>query len=210
MGQKIHPQGFRVGITQNHQSKWFTDFKQYPEILKEDDIIRTYLNKLPKIYIKGKLVRKRLIADIKIHRNTSLDEINIIVKSPFPMEINTRGLTNKIYSLLPRKRLINFSVEKMKLKRLNASFIADVVVKNLENRVAFRRVIRKILKETKANNGIKIQISGRLNGAEIARSEWIREGRIPLQTLNADIDYSSKEAKTIYGILGVKIWVFKN
>mmetsp|Transcript_27990 Transcript_27990/g.43084 ORF Transcript_27990/g.43084 Transcript_27990/m.43084 type:complete len:105 (-) Transcript_27990:5540-5854(-) len=97
----------------------------------------------------------------------------------------------------------------MKYKRLNASFIADIVVKDLEKRVAFRRVIQKVLNETKANQGIKIQISGRLNGAEIARSEWIRNGRVPLQTLRADIDYASKEAKTIYGILGVKIWVFK-
>ena len=209
MRQKTHPKGFRVGITQNHKSKWFVDFNQYPNILKEDDIIRTYLNRLPQIYIKGKLVKSRTIADVKIYRNTSLDEINIIVKSPFPNHVNIGGLTHKIHSLLSTKRIIKFEVETMKYKRLNASFIADIVVKDLEKRVAFRRVIQKVLNETKANQGIKIQISGRLNGAEIARSEWIRNGRVPLQTLRADIDYASKEAKTIYGILGVKIWVFK-
>ena len=102
-----------------------------------------------------------------------------------------------------------FSVEKI---NLNASLIAELVVKQLEERVAFRRAIREAMQIAREDNvsGIKIQVSGRLNGAEIARSEWIREGRVPLQTLRADIDYSAKEANTIYGVLGIKVWLFKN
>ena len=117
-----------------------------------------------------------------------------------------------IKKLLPSNHQIIINISEVEKVNFNAALIGDLVVKQLEERVAFRRAIREALQAGYEDNvnGIKIQVSGRLNGAEIARSEWIREGRVPLQTLRADIDYSSKEANTIYGVLGVKVWLFKN
>merc|ERR1712125_95512 len=117
-----------------------------------------------------------------------------------------------VKKLLPNNRQVIINVLEVEKVNLNASLIADLVVKQLEDRIAFRRAIREAMQAAQEDNvnGIKIQVSGRLNGAEIARSEWIREGRVPLQTLRADIDYSVKEANTIYGVLGVKVWLFKN
>ena len=114
--------------------------------------------------------------------------------------------------LLPESRQLTINIIEVEKVNLNASLIGDLVVEQLEDRVAFRRAMRRALQSALDENvnGIKIQVSGRLNGAEIARSEWIREGRVPLQTLRADIDYATKEAKTIYGILGVKVWLFKS
>jgi len=120
-------------------------------------------------------------------------------------------LTN-IKKILPENRQVTINILEVEKVNLNASLIGDLVVKQLEDRVAFRRAIREAMQCAQEDNvsGIKIQVSGRLNGAEIARSEWIREGRVPLQTLRADIDYATKEANTIYGVLGVKVWLFKN
>ena len=117
-----------------------------------------------------------------------------------------------IKKLIPTKRQITINVIEVNNVNSNASLIADLVVQQLEDRVAFRRAIREGLQcvQDKEVQGIKIEVSGRLNGAEMARSEWIREGRVPLQTLRADIDYATKEANTIYGVLGVKVWLFKN
>ena len=125
-------------------------------------------------------------------------------------EIKT--LASNIKKFIPNNRQIIINIIEVENVNSNASLIADLVVQQLEDRVAFRRAIREGLKCAQDNevNGIKIQVSGRLNGAEIARSEWIREGRVPLQTLRADIDYATKEANTIYGVLGVKVWLFKN
>merc|ERR1712113_456551 len=123
-----------------------------------------------------------------------------------------KALANNIKKFIPNNRQIIINIIEVENVNSNASLIADLVVQQLEDRVAFRRAIREALKCAQDNevNGIKIQVSGRLNGAEIARSEWIREGRVPLQTLRADIDYSVKEANTIYGVLGIKVWLFKN
>ena len=122
------------------------------------------------------------------------------------------GRLKNIKKLLPSDRQITINIIEVEKVNLNASLIGDLVVKQLEDRVAFRRAIREALQAAHEDNvsGIKIQVSGRLNGAEIARSEWVREGRVPLQTLRADIDYCAKEANTIYGVLGVKVWLFKN
>ena len=113
---------------------------------------------------------------------------------------------------MPNNRQIGINIVEIETDNLNASLIGDLLVKQLEERVAFRRAMRDALQTVQTNNvkGIKIQVSGRLNGAEIARSEWIREGRVPLQTLRADIDYCNKEAHTIYGVLGVKVWLFRD
>merc|ERR1711957_1141917 len=117
-----------------------------------------------------------------------------------------------IKKFIPDNRQITINIIEVKNINSNASLIADLVVQQLEDRIAFRRAIREALKCGQDNevNGIKVQVSGRLNGAEMARTEWIREGRVPLQTLRADIDYATKEANTIYGVLGVKVWLFKN
>ena len=209
MGQKTHPLGFRLGITQEHRSAWYATFSDYASLLEEDNKIRTYLNKLAKA---------ASISDIRINRNGSGDRIQLNIETGRPGALvgeNGLGIENllkNIKKFLPTNRQITINIIEVAKINLNASLIADLVVKQLEDRVAFRRAIREAMQAAHEDNvsGIKIQVSGRLNGAEIARSEWIREGRVPLQTLRADIDYSNKEANTIYGVLGVKVWLFKN
>ena len=209
MGQKTHPLGFRLGITQEHRSACYANFNQYASLLEEDDQIRTYLDKLAKA---------ASISDIKINRNGLGDQIQLNIETGRPGALvgeNGLGIENllkNIKKLLPNNRQITINIVEVEKVNLNASLIGDLVVKQLEDRVAFRRAIREALQAAHEDNasGIKVQVSGRLNGAEMARSEWIREGRVPLQTLRADIDYCAKEANTIYGVLGVKVWLFKN
>ena len=209
MGQKTHPLGFRLGITQEHRSSWYANFKHYSTLLKEDDQIRTYLNKFAKF---------ASISNVHINRNGLGDQIQLSIETGRPGALvgeNGLGIENllkDIKKFLPINRQITINIIEVEKVNLNASLIGDLVVKQLEDRVAFRRAIREALQAAQEDNvsGIKIQVSGRLNGAEIARSEWIREGRVPLQTLRADIDYCTKEANTIYGVLGVKVWLFKN
>lgn len=209
MGQKTHPLGFRLGITQEHRSVWYASFNSYANLLKEDEQIRKYLKTLTKT---------ASISDVKINRNGLGDQIQLNIETGRPGALvgeNGLGLENllkNIKKFLPPNRLISINIIEIKKINLNASLIGDLVVKQLEERVAFRRAIREALQAAQEDNvkGIKIQVSGRLNGAEMARTEWIREGRVPLQTLRADIDYCTKEANTIYGVLGVKVWLFKN
>ena len=209
MGQKTHPLGFRLGITQEHRSTWYANFNQYANLLKEDDKIRTYLSKLTKT---------ASISNIQINRNGLSDQIQLNIETGRPGALvgeNGLGietLLKNIKTFLPSNRQLTINIIEVEKVNLNASLIADLVVKQLEERIAFRRAIREALQSAQEDNvsGIKIQVSGRLNGAEIARSEWIREGRVPLQTLRADIDYSAKEANTIYGVLGIKVWLFKS
>jgi len=209
MGQKTHPLGFRLGITQKHRSAWYADFKHYSTLLNEDDKIRTYINQISKF---------ASIANIYINRNGLGDQIELNIETGRPgILVGEKGskiktLVTNLKKCIPSSRKITINIVEIKNVNSNASLIADLVVQQLEDRVAFRRAIREALKCGQDNevNGIKIQVSGRLNGAEIARSEWIREGRVPLQTLRADIDYATKEANTIYGVLGVKVWLFKN
>ena len=209
MGQKTHPLGFRLGITEEHRTGWYSNFNQYSNLLEEDDKIRTYLNKLAKT---------ASISKIKINRNGLGNKIQLNLETGRPGALvgeNGLGLQNilkNLKKLLPFDRQITINIHEVEKVNLNSSLLADLVVKQLEERVAFRRAMREALQAAQEDNisGIKIEISGRLNGAEIARSEWIREGRVPLQTLRADIDYCVKEAHTIYGTLGVKMWLFKN
>ena len=209
MGQKTHPLGFRLGITQEHRSAWYANFNEYANLLEEDDKIRTYLNQLTKV---------ASISNIKINRNGLGDQIQLNIETGRPGALvgeNGLGIENlltNVKKILPKNRQITINIVEVEKVNLNASLIAELVVKQLEERVAFRRAIREAMQIALEDNvsGIKIQVSGRLNGAEIARSEWLREGRVPLQTLRADIDYSAKEANTIYGVLGIKVWLFKN
>nr|YP_009497383.1 ribosomal protein S3 [Biddulphia biddulphiana]AWT40096.1 ribosomal protein S3 [Biddulphia biddulphiana] len=209
MGQKTHPLGFRLGITQNHKSVWYANSNQYSNLLKEDDQIRTYINKLAKT--AG-------ISNIKINRNGLNDTIKLTIETGIPGAlVGNKGLVIKNLLINIKKFLsptcqLRIDIIEVEKVNFNASLLADLIVTKLEQRIAFRQAIREALENAQEEkvNGIKIQVSGRLNGAEIARSEWTREGRVPLQTLRADIDYSLKEANTIYGILGIKVWLFKN
>nr|UQS76308.1 ribosomal protein S3 [Haslea ostrearia] len=209
MGQKTHPLGFRLGITQEHKSKWYSNFNQYADILQEDDKIRTYVNAI---------AQANSIANVVINRNGLNDQIQLNIETGKPgilvgdLGSGLEKLLTNLKKLLPKSRQLTINVFEVEKVDLNATLLADLVAEQLENRVAFKRAMREALQRAQKQNvnGIKIQVSGRLNGAEMARSEWIREGRVPLQTLRADIDYATKEANTIYGILGIKIWLFRS
>jgi small subunit ribosomal protein S3 len=209
MGQKTHPLGFRLGITQNHKSTWYANLNQYANILKEDDQIRTYIDTIAKL---------NSIANVQIDRNGLNDQIQLNIETGKPgilvgdLGSGLENLLNNIKKILPSTRQVTINVLEIEKVDLNASLLADLVAEQLEKRIAFRRAIREALQRAQKQNvnGIKIQVSGRLNGAEIARSEWIREGRVPLQTLRADIDYATREANTIYGVLGIKVWLFRS
>jgi small subunit ribosomal protein S3 len=209
MGQKTHPLGFRLGITQDHKSTWYTNFNQYANVLQEDDKIRTYLNTIAK---------SNSISNIRINRNGLNDQIQLNIETGKPgilvgdLGAGLETLLTNVKKLLPNGRQLTINVFEVEKVDLDASLLADLVAEQLEKRIAFRRAIREALQRAQKQNvnGIKIQVSGRLNGAEIARSEWIREGRVPLQTLRADIDYATQEANTIYGVLGIKVWLFKS
>jgi len=209
MGQKTHPLGFRLGITQEHKSIWYANLNQYAKLLEEDDKIRTYLNTIAKV---------NNISNVQIYRNGLNDQIQLNIKTGKPGilvgELGTgiKTLLKDIKKVLVSDRQLTIKVFEVEKVDLDANLLAALVAEQLEKRIAFRRAIREALQRAQKQNvsGIKIQVSGRLNGAEIARSEWIREGRVPLQTLRADIDYATTEANTIYGVLGIKVWLFKN
>ena len=209
MGQKTHPLGFRLGITQDHKSTWYANFTNYATILEEDNKIREYL---------GTISKANSISNIQINRNGLNDQIQLNIETGKPgilvgdLGSGLESILNNIKKLLPAERQLTINVFEVEKVDLNASLLADLVAEQLEKRVAFKRAMREALQRAQKQsvNGIKIQVSGRLNGAEIARSEWIREGRVPLQTLRADIDYATQEANTIYGVLGIKIWLFRS
>jgi len=209
MGQKTHPLGFRLGIVQEHKSMWYTSLNQYADILEEDDKIRTYL---------GSIAKENYISNVKIYRNGLQDQIQLNIETGKPGILvgnfgnGIKDLLKNLKELLSSNRKLTIKVIEIKKVDLEAQLLANLVAEQLEKRIAFRRAIRTALQRAQKENvnGIKIQVSGRLNGAEIARSEWIREGRVPLQTLRADIDYATTEANTIYGVLGIKVWLFKS
>lgn len=209
MGQKTHPLGFRLGIVQEHKSVWYANFNQYASILEEDDKIRTYINTIS---------RANYISNVKIYRNVLQDHIQLTIETGKPgilvddMGNGLKNLLKNLKKLLPAGRQLTIKVSEIEFVDLEAKLLADLVAEQLEKRIAFRRATRTVLQRAQRQNvnGIKIQVSGRLNGAEMARSEWVREGRVPLQTLRADIDYATTEANTIYGVLGIKIWLFKS
>lgn len=205
MGQKTHPLGFRLGITQKHRSSWFELKESYPSTLEEDYKIRQYLEKS----LSGAGISK-----IEINRKS--DQIELEIHTSRPGVIvgrsgsNIEKLKEELGKVLKSSRQIRINVTELTKADSDASLIGEFIAQQLEKRVAFRRATRQAIQKAQRLNiqGIKVQVSGRLNGAEIARSEWVREGRVPLQTLRADIDYATKRAQTTYGVLGVKVWVF--
>jgi small subunit ribosomal protein S3 len=207
VGQKIHPTGFRLGIVQDHRSRWYADSARYPELLREDHIIRTYVEKN---------LSNAGISDIRIERKA--DQIDLEVRTARPGVVVGRGgsgidaLRVGIQKeLQDPNRQIRINVVEVTRVDADAPLVAEYIVQQLERRVAFRRAVRQALQRAQRAGveGIKIQVSGRLNGAEIARTEWTREGRVPLHTLRADVDYAYRIAQTTYGVLGVKVWVFR-
>ncbi|HEY9636112.1 MAG TPA: 30S ribosomal protein S3 [Coleofasciculaceae cyanobacterium] len=206
MGQKIHPIGFRLGITQEHRSRWFADTKRYPEVLQEDHKIRKYVDKT---------LNNAGISQIRIERKA--DQIDLEIHTARPGVVVGRGgsgidnLRTGLQDILGSNRQIRINVVEVARVDADAELIGEYIAQQLERRVSFRRVVRQAIQRAQRADvqGIKIQVSGRLNGAEIARTEWVLEGKVPLHTLRANIDYAYRTAKTIYGILGVKVWVFK-
>ena len=207
MGQKIHPTGFRLGVTQEHRSRWFADSKRYPELLREDRLIRDYISKN---------LNNAGISEVHIERKA--DQVDLEIRTARPGVVVGRGgsgiesLRTNLQALLGgSNRQIRINVVEVARVDADAALIAEYIAQQLERRVSFRRVVRQAIQRAQRAGveGIKVQVSGRLNGAEIARTEWTREGRVPLHTLRADIDYSYRTARTVYGILGVKVWIFK-
>nr|YP_009116153.1 ribosomal protein S3 [Orthotrichum rogeri]AJD22467.1 ribosomal protein S3 [Orthotrichum rogeri] len=216
MGQKINPLGFRLGVNQNHHSYWFAKPKNYSKLLQEDQKIRSCIESY--IY---KNIRNSSnyggIARIEIKRKTDL--IQVEIQTGFPaLLIENRGrgieqLKKDVQSILtPGDQKLRMTLTEIIKPYGEPHILAEYIALQLESRVAFRRTMKKAIELAKKTNikGIKIQIAGRLNGAEIARVEWAREGRVPLQTLRAKIDYCYYPAQTIYGVLGIKIWIFQD
>ena len=214
MGHKTHPTGFRLGITKTHSSSWFSNYKNYSSLLKEDYQIRSQLIN----FLASKNVKNSGIAKILVNRNSKGDQIQLEIHTAFPGIIVGKSgktleeLNNVFEKSLGKEKKVIINLIEIKEFYKEASLIADYIVEQLEKRVQFKRAVKKAISLACTEGqveGIKVQVSGRLNGAEIARSEWLREGRVPLQTLRADIDYCNKTAQTIYGILGIKVWLFK-
>ena len=204
MGQKTHPKGFRVGIIEPWESTWYAKRKDYPEFVKEDDKLRKYIKK--RLYAAG-------ISKILIDRKAQ--NLNITVVTAKPGIVVGRGgqgieeLRADIAKLV--NRTVSIDVVEVARTDADAQLVAENIALQLEKRIAFRRAMKQSIQRTMRSGvqGIKIMVSGRLGGAEIARSEWVKEGRIPLQTLRADVDYGFAEADTIMGKIGVKVWIFK-
>ena len=203
MGQKVNPFGFRLGYNKNWQSRWYSK-KEYPAFVYEDHTIRKHVKKL--LYAAG-------LSRIEIERPG--DKVRLVLSTARPgIVIGRKGVEiEKLRGDLRKKFGREFAIEVNEIRRpeIEAQLVAENVAQQLERRVAFRRAMKRTVSMARkfGAEGIKINCAGRLAGAEIARSEWYRDGRVPLQTLRADIDYGYAEAKTTYGIIGVKVWIFK-
>lgn len=212
MGQKVHPVVFRLGFTQNWKSRWFNQ-KKYQQFLREDYLIRDFLTKK---------LSKAGVDRLEIERFAN--SVNIIIQAARPGLIIGRGgsgiedLRQEIKQLLHKKLKsslkfdLRLSVEEVKSPETRAAIAAQGMVEQIEKRIRFRRVMKQALDrilQSKEAQGAKVMIKGRLDGNEIARTEWLRQGRIPLQTLRANIDFAQATAFTTYGTVGVKVWVYK-
>ncbi len=204
MGHKVNPIGFRLGVSAGWSSRWYAEGRKFSEYLLSDWRLREEL-------------RKRLagasVSRIEIERQA--DKLQILVHTARPgVVIGKRGEDIEKLTRELRTRLgidVHVAVEEIRKPELDAQLVAESIAQQLERRVMFRRAMRRAVGNAMrlGAHGIKVRVAGRLNGAEIARSEWYREGRVPLHTLRADIDYGLAEAKTTYGVIGVKIWIFK-
>nr|UDN41871.1 ribosomal protein S3 [Cuttsia viburnea]UDN41897.1 ribosomal protein S3 [Cuttsia viburnea] len=220
MGRKINPLGFRLGTTQGHHSLWFAQPKNYSEGLQEDqkirDSIKNYVQKTIRVS-SGVESGVQGIARIEIQKQ--IDLIQVIIYMGFPkllIESRPRGIEElqmnlqKEFNCVNRK--LNIAITRIQKPYGNPNILAEFIASQLKNRVSFRKAMKKAIELTEQANtrGIQVQIAGRIDGKEIARVEWIREGRVPLQTIRAKIDYCSYTVRTIYGVLGIKIWLFRD
>lgn len=204
MGQKVHPIGFRLGVSKDWVSKWYAEGRDYADYLEKDFEVREFIRK--------KLAQAS-VSKIQIERPRNGAQITIFTARP-GIVIGKKGedievLKKEVSKILGVPASIN--IEEIRRPELDAYLVAESIAQQLERRVMFRRAMKRAVASTMrlGASGIKVAISGRLNGAEIARTEWYREGRVPLHTLRADIDYGLAEANTTYGVIGVKVWIFK-
>nr|YP_009730534.1 ribosomal protein S3 [Ruta graveolens]QHU76936.1 ribosomal protein S3 [Ruta graveolens] len=214
MGQKINPLGFRLGTTQSHHSLWFAKPKNYCEGLQEDQKLRNFI----KNYIqKNMRVSPGVEGIARIEIQKRIDLIQVIIYIGFPkLLLENRPRRIEELQLNVQKELncvnrkLNIAITRIANPYGNPNILAEFIAGQLKNRVSFRKAMKKAIELTEQadTKGIQVQIAGRLDGKEIARAEWIREGRVPLQTIGAQIDYCSYTVRTIYGVLGIKIWIF--
>ncbi len=204
MGQKVHPNGIRLGITKPWISTWYADKSDYANNLSSDWEVRKYLEKKLKSASVSKIVIERPAKSIRVTIHTARPGV-VIGKKGEDVEV----LRAEVAKLTGTPAQIN--IAEIRKPELDAKLVADSIASQLERRVMFRRAMKRAVQNAMrlGAKGIKVEVSGRLGGAEIARSEWYREGRVPLHTLRADIDYSTSESHTQYGVIGVKVWVFK-
>jgi small subunit ribosomal protein S3 len=204
MGQKIHPTGFRLAVLKNWSSKWYANSKNFSTMLKEDIKVREFLRKKLSHASVGRVVIERPARNAKITIFSSRPGV-VIGKKGEDIE-NLKASLQKMMGVP-----VHVNIEEVRKPETDAQLIADNIAQQLEKRVMFRRAMKRAMQNAMrlGAQGIKINSAGRLNGIEIARSEWYREGRVPLHTLRADIDYGFAEAKTTYGVIGIKVWVFK-
>ena len=205
MGQKVNPTGIRLGIVENWRSVWFADSRDYATKLYSDIKVREFLRKELAAASISRIQIERPANNARITIHTARPGI-VIGKKGEDVE-RLRKEISKMMAGIP----VHINIEEVKKPELDAKLVADSVSQQLEKRIMFRRAMERAVQNAlKAGaEGIKINVSGRLGGAEIARSEWYREGRVPLHTFRADIDYATSEALTTYGIIGVKVWIFK-
>ena len=204
MGQKVHPTGIRLGIVKKHSSVWFAEGREYAENLLVDLQVRDFVKKHLANASVSRVDIERPAQRAKITIYTARPGI-VIGKKGEDVEALRRILTEKMG--VP----VQINIEEIRKPDLDAQLVADSVAQQLQRRVMFRRAMKRVVQNAmrQGAEGIKVQVGGRLGGVEIARSEWYREGRVPLHTLRADIDYATSEATTTYGIIGVKVWIFK-
>lgn len=207
MGQKVHPTGIRLGIVKDWGSKWYADSKAFPDYVKTDHDLRDFIKQRLKDASVSRIVIERPAKKANITIYTARPGI-VIGKKGEDIE-RLRADVAKMLGMNIGDVRIN--INEVRKPELDAQLVAEGIAQQLERRVMFRRAMKRAVTNTMrvGAEGVKVKVGGRLNGAEIARSEWYREGRVPLHTLRADIDYGLAEAKTTYGVIGVKVWIFK-
>ncbi len=207
MGQKVHPTGIRLGIVKDWSSKWYANSKTFPEYIHADYKVRTFIKKKLKDASVSRVDIERPAKKANITIMTARPGI-VIGKKGEDIEKLRAGIAEQLKMPINDVRI---KISEVRKPELDSQLVAEGIAQQLERRVMFRRAMKRAVTNTMrvGAEGIKVKVGGRLNGAEIARSEWYREGRVPLHTLRADIDYGFAEAKTTYGIIGVKVWIFK-
>ncbi len=204
MGQKVHPVGIRLGISKDWNARWYADSKSFSDFLISDVEIRNELNDKLKHASISKINIERVANGVRVTIHTARPGV-VIGKKGEDIERLKKSLTAKA------GMQVNINIEEIKTPELDAKLVAEGIAQQLEKRIQFRRAMKRAVGNAMrlGAEGIKVAVSGRLNGADIARGEWYREGRVPLHTFRADIDYSTYEADTTYGKIGVKVWIFK-